>query len=306
MINNTGNYNVTAGNVQLEGIHLYGALFPSYFLNISNFTADIDTGSLAECTGGTSLVNGTSIGITGALLLRGNNSIGAGDTTSGQEQLYYCIREVPSNIPSQVYSTSSGGAWIIRIAFLAILPRLRRRKKEKKASLLDGLSRKDARALKRIVQLDVTFEKKYHAGLGAFVEELKKEQTQDSKTKVRVPLSIFTSEIGAAESLCKYLHENKKMRFNEISRLINRDQRTVWTSYTQASEKKESLPVEEGISLPVDIFSDRRFSILESVVYYLRERGFTNVEVARLLGKDPRNTYTLYARHAQKVQRTTP
>ena len=115
LINNTGNYNVS--NVRVTGINLYGQSNSLYYINVGNFSADIDTGGSppAECTGATALVNGTATAISGAILSPGNNSLGYANSTSGQEQIYYCLRAVASSLPSQVYSTASAGSWTVSI-----------------------------------------------------------------------------------------------------------------------------------------------------------------------------------------------
>lgn len=107
-INNTGNYNVDAGNVQVKGINLYGA--SGSYIDAANFTVDVDSG-IAACNG-QALVNGTDQGITVANITRGNLSAG-----SGQEVLFYCFNLVPSNLPSEAYSTSQSPseAWTIKI-----------------------------------------------------------------------------------------------------------------------------------------------------------------------------------------------
>jgi len=117
-INNTGNYDVTSGNVQVQGINLYGAT--GDFINVGNFSSDIATGG-AACSGaacteclGSVLANGTYQGITGSILSAGNLSEGGG---VAQEQLYYCLRLAPLGIPSQAYSTNNtnGAAWTVKI-----------------------------------------------------------------------------------------------------------------------------------------------------------------------------------------------
>mgnify|MGYP001951580552 CR=1 FL=1 len=47
---------------------------------------------------------------------------------------------------------------------------------------------------------------------------------------------------------------------------------------------------------------DRKLSILESVVKYLKEKGFRNSEIADMLGKDPKNIWTLYSRVRRKMK----
>ena len=116
LINNTGNFDVTLGNVQINAIDLAGEDVSTEFIFAANFSVDIDTGGSppAECDG-TSLVNGTYTGITNSILPPGNHSLNYQNETSGQEQLFYCIKEVPSDISSQTYSTTGLGSWTIKI-----------------------------------------------------------------------------------------------------------------------------------------------------------------------------------------------
>lgn len=123
-LNNTGNYNVTAGNIQNTVINLIGETTATQYLNASNFTVDIETGTEAssgrkECLNnasyGARMINNTAVNITGAALPRGNFTINDGNI-SGQEDLYYCVDDVSSTATSpQSYSTLAGGAWTVRI-----------------------------------------------------------------------------------------------------------------------------------------------------------------------------------------------
>jgi len=100
------------------------------------------------------------------------------------------------------------------------------------------------------------------------------------------------------------------LRFSDIAKLINRDQRTVWVDYNRSSlektsEKKDSKEkleiIEEGMQVPLAVFSDRRLSIFESLVKYLREEGYKNLEIAEILDKDQRNIGTFYSRAIRKI-----
>ena len=103
--------------------------------------------------------------------------------------------------------------------------------------------------------------------------------------------------------MTKYLKENKGLKLSEISELLNRDQRTIGTNYRNSiKKKKEKIKLEaEQLNFSVEIFSDRRLSILESVVYYLKKKGLGNSEIAQLLGRDSRNIWTLYSRSVRKL-----
>ncbi len=53
-----------------------------------------------------------------------------------------------------------------------------------------------------------------------------------------IPVSVFANrDIGLLEALTKHLKENESMRNHEIADILNRNERTVWTSYKRANEK---------------------------------------------------------------------
>ena len=112
LINNTGNFDVASGGMDINATNLLGVDL-SEFIPVANFSLDIDTGGNAECIGGTTPVNNTDTSIINSIVPSGNNSLSYGNETSGQEQIYYCITEVPSAISSQTYSTTGYGSWTL-------------------------------------------------------------------------------------------------------------------------------------------------------------------------------------------------
>ena len=102
VVNNTGNYN---GTIQLTAQDLQGETNPADTLPANNFTSAIVDPSCA----GDILVDDTPVTITSSAANRGNLTAGSG---AGQEELYHCIPLVPS-IPSQTYSTVTGGSWTV-------------------------------------------------------------------------------------------------------------------------------------------------------------------------------------------------
>ncbi|MDD5086475.1 MAG: hypothetical protein PHV16_01855 [Candidatus Nanoarchaeia archaeon] len=53
-----------------------------------------------------------------------------------------------------------------------------------------------------------------------------------------IPISVFANrDVGLLEALTIYLKENESMRNHEIAEILNRDERTIWTSYKRANEK---------------------------------------------------------------------
>jgi hypothetical protein len=60
-----------------------------------------------------------------------------------------------------------------------------------------------------------------------------------SEDDLRVPISVFADRsLSTLESLTTYLKDSEKLRFSEIAKIINRDQRTIWTSYQRARQKR--------------------------------------------------------------------
>ena len=51
-----------------------------------------------------------------------------------------------------------------------------------------------------------------------------------------IPISIFKNELTIFESIISYLRE-KEIRYSEIARLLNRDQRNIRTIYIRTLNK---------------------------------------------------------------------
>jgi len=100
-INNTGNYN---GPISLLSYDLVGDSDNTQRI----FAANMSSGIQDDCLG-TKLENNITKEIVGSAANPGNLLLGDG---SGQEELYYCVNNVPQ-ISSQTYSSTSLGAWII-------------------------------------------------------------------------------------------------------------------------------------------------------------------------------------------------
>ncbi len=109
VLNNTGNdidltINVTAFNLE-------GPSGPQYI-----FAANLTVNNVAaDCAGGTQMSNATSLNVTSTILQRGNNSLNDQNATSGQEQTYFCVTAVNSDLSAQSYSSAAYGAWTIQI-----------------------------------------------------------------------------------------------------------------------------------------------------------------------------------------------
>lgn len=112
-----------------------------------------------------------------------------------------------------------------------------------------------------------------------------------------VPISIFSGPQPVLQALVRYLH-SQGMPFSEMARRLGRAESTL-RSTLRAARNGPPLVVEPSIELPLAEFA-LGLSPLETVVNYLRGRGLRNVDVAALLGLDPRTTWTVQQRITRK------
>ncbi|RMD57871.1 hypothetical protein D6825_02730 [Candidatus Woesearchaeota archaeon] len=118
-----------------------------------------------------------------------------------------------------------------------------------------------------------------------------------------VPASIFSNKLSPAEALIKYLKENKGLKNSEIARMLNRDQRGIWSTNKRA-QKKMPRAIPEGLEeprIPLSIFSDRKLSILEHTVTHLR-KTHKIADIARILNKDPSTIAAVNHRARRKLE----
>lgn len=117
-----------------------------------------------------------------------------------------------------------------------------------------------------------------------------------------VPVSCFNKDLGILESLTKYLHENKKYRFTEIAKLLNRDQRTIWVSYHNAQRKhKHKLPQTSNLEVPLKIFANRKLSPLESLIVFLHSNfDYPFSKISEITGRSYQNIWRTYQNTKQK------
>ncbi len=67
----------------------------------------------------------------------------------------------------------------------------------------------------------------------------KSEKFAHDETDISVPLSIFADRsLSALEALVTHLHTERMLRFCEIAKLLLRDQRTIWATYSNARRKR--------------------------------------------------------------------
>ena len=186
-------------------------------------------------------------------------------------------------------------------------------KKTKKLNIGDILIKEDFPDDKELVKTLSKVELKDF--LKTFISHLKHDHKLTSEqivelfgkripTKDLLPISIFDNDdLSCLETIVKYLKEEFNLRFHEIALLLNRNDRTIWTTYNIACKKrKERLLVKESkFFIPVSILQNRKLSVLEAIVSYLKDNfNLRYSEIAVLLRRDERNIWTVYNRAKKK------
>ena len=65
-----------------------------------------------------------------------------------------------------------------------------------------------------------------------------KRNIEELKAEINIPLSIFDDRrLGVLESLVLYMRDTLSLKNSEIAKLLNRDDRTIWTVYNRVNKK---------------------------------------------------------------------
>ncbi len=126
---------------------------------------------------------------------------------------------------------------------------------------------------------------------------------QEAKQEASIPLSIFSSSLDPAEALYKFLKENETFSFQQIATELHRDQKSIWATYQRSWKKKKQMFFiqDEKYFLPLSIFNKRKYSLLESVVFYLNSvHHLSNKQIAKLLQRTPNTVAVLMKRARDK------
>ena len=135
-------------------------------------------------------------------------------------------------------------------------------------------------------------------------DELLRLIKQPASKEILIPISVFeTHNLSALEIVCKYLKEELDLGYSKIASLLNRNSRTIWATYNNALlKRKEKLLVKDSkFYIPILIFTNRKLSVLESIVSYLKDNfNLRYSEISVLLNRDERNIWTVYNRYKKK------
>jgi len=137
---------------------------------------------------------------------------------------------------------------------------------------------------------------------GISPDEIIKLIIKEKKPK-EIPVCIFNDKLSALETIVKYLKENLNLKYSEIAKLLNRNDRTIWATYSNSRKKlTEKFVVKSNkFFIPALIISNRSFSVLESIVSYLKDNlNLRYSQIALMLHRDQRTVWTVYNRKRKK------
>ena len=120
---------------------------------------------------------------------------------------------------------------------------------------------------------------------------------------VDIPVCIFNNKLSSLETIVKYLKENLNLKYSEIAKLLNRDHRTIWTTYSNSRKKfsKRFVVKDNKYFIPALIISNRSLSVLESIVYYMKDNlNLKYSQIALVLHRDQRTIWTVYNRKKKR------
>ncbi len=283
-VKNLGNVNIT--NININAIFLRGQIYTGETIPANSFAAGKYD---ATCTKNI-LIDNTPVYVG----LSANHTQSS-ETVPAQADLNFCLKQI-SGVRVQEFKSERD--WEIDVVFTLALVVFARKRKKKSRKFLDLEEELEKKGIDSEDLLEILKDKK-------LLSEIKDKKIKNYKEKIEIPLDIFKQElISPAEVLCKYLREEIYLGFNEIAKLINRDQRTVWINCRNSENKNIEIKIEKkAIFVPLKIFSGRRLSVLESAVKYLKDKGFRNIKIAEVLGKDQRVVATIYSRVKRKMKK---
>lgn len=124
--------------------------------------------------------------------------------------------------------------------------------------------------------------------LDIFIQDYKK-----TRQITQIPASIFSGKLAASEALIKYLKE-EGLSYAEISKILKRDQRTVWTTYSKAVKKQKDplKPKKDDILININSFCTKK-PPLQALILNLEERDFSTKQIAKLLNRSYKNIWMI-------------
>lgn len=144
--------------------------------------------------------------------------------------------------------------------------------------------------------------------ISSLVSALNKEEKREILDRLLqietcIPISAFKAKLSGLEIVIKCLKEVEKKSFKEISKILNRKLSTIYNTYHNSRIKfKGSLDISDAsISIPYTIFANRKNSVLESIVFYLKGKEKLSLnQISLALNKSYNTIKTVYRRYRIK------
>ena len=118
-----------------------------------------------------------------------------------------------------------------------------------------------------------------------------------------IPISAFKIKLSGLEIIVKYLKEIENKSFKEISKTLNRSQSTIYNTYKHSKIKFiGNLDISDSsIKIPYNIFKNRKYSPLESIISYLKDQQKLSFQqISHTLNKSYSTIKTVYRRYKIK------
>ncbi|MFA6073381.1 MAG: hypothetical protein WC758_04675 [Candidatus Woesearchaeota archaeon] len=140
--------------------------------------------------------------------------------------------------------------------------------------------------------------------------------------EIEIPISIFKTGESGLRAIVAYLKDEKKLTIKQISQLLGRDPRTIWTTYNLSNSKKNQTKQNKNLknkknqssknisnnydsqelSISTKIFKERNLSVLETLSNYLLKTNSVK-DVSNLLGKNQMTIWTVKRRFEEKLNK---
>jgi hypothetical protein len=112
-----------------------------------------------------------------------------------------------------------------------------------------------------------------------------------------IPCSIFCHELGIAETIIKFLRENRRLSNKKISEVLGKSANNIAVSYGKLKNRKQFSEINYDYKLPFHIFKNSDMTTFETAVTYLKEsQGFTFHKISIILKRDERTIWATYHR----------
>lgn len=129
-------------------------------------------------------------------------------------------------------------------------------------------------------------------------------EPKKKSSDILVPLTIFSSKkLGVLEALVKYLKEEEELSFKEISVLIKKDNKSLWSTYQKAAKKQSAPFTKHSTFVPLTDFVVNDLSCFESIILNLKNYyGMDFGRISAMFGRNYHTIWTTYKRAEKKAR----